>query len=255
MPILDDPVNTMFIVIPVFNEEATLEVCLQRIRVAPLPAGWASHIVIVNDASTDGTTAILSSAIDATVLHHDHNQGKGAALLTGFDAILSMQGDLPTRSDDVIIIQDADLEYDPADFMELLQPIVKGQTRVVYGTRFGPHNRAQNMVELIHERGNALLTALSNALTGYQLTDMESCYKFFRISVLTQVRPAITESRFGIEPQVTAALSKIGERIVEVPISYSPRSFDHGKKIKWTDGVRALWVIFREGLRRKLDDG
>ena len=246
---------TLFIIIPVFNEEATLEECVRRVERATLPTGVRSRLVLIDDASTDGTAAILQTMRERHSLgQHHENLGKGEAVLSGFDAVLNNLCGSTNDREDLVIIQDADLEYDPADYSVLIEPILTGRTQVVFGSRFGPHRRSTHLTEMVHERGNAVLTSLSNAMTRYDLTDMESCYKVLRLDVLRTIRADLTEPRFGIEPQITAALSRIGETIVEVPISYTPRSFNHGKKIKWTDGVRALYVILRERIRHSFHE-
>ena len=248
-------VPTLFIVIPVYNEEATLEECVRRVEDAPIPDGFSRRLVLVDDASTDGTPSILKSMQERHSLGwHDRNLGKGAALMTGFDAILNDLCGPVDDDSDLIIIQDADLEYDPNDYLELVRPIVEGRTSVVFGFRFGGHRAPTTFVERLHRMGNAILSALSNLMTGYHVSDMECCYKVFRLSTTRRIRPDLTENRFGIEPQMAAALARIGEPIVNVPILYVPRSFEHGKKIKWTDGVRAIWVIIRERFRRKRND-
>ncbi len=246
---------TLFVIIPVYNEEATLETCVARVEGAPLPAGVTTRLVLIDDASTDGTAAILEGMRERHSLgRHRENLGKGEAVFSGFDAVLNELCGSTVDDEDLVIIQDADLEYDPGDYAALLTPILNGEARVVFGTRFGPHRVSDQLTEMIHEGGNAMLTSLSNAMTRYDLADMESCYKVLRLDVLRAIRGDLTESRFGIEPQITAALSRIGAKIVEVPISYEPRSYDSGKKIKWTDGVRALYVILRERIRHSLLD-
>lgn len=238
---------TLFIVIPVYNEEATLAECVRRVERAPIGDGFSRRLVLIDDASTDGTPGILKSMQERHSLGwHDRNLGKGAALMTGFDAILNDLCGPVDDTCDLVIIQDADLEYDPNDFVELMQPIIEGSASVVFGSRFGAHRVPATFVERLHHVGNGILTSLSNLMTGYHISDMECCYKVFRVSTLRRIRPDLTENRFGIEPQMAAALARIGERIRNVPISFVPRSFDRGKKIKWTDGVRAIWVIIRE---------
>lgn len=263
----------LHIVIPVYNEEATLAACLARVAAAPLPAGWPRSLILVNDASTDGTRALLESLFTAEsaeiaeqspdsaakadalpsfahgafsaviTLHHDHNRGKGAAIRTGFAAALEA-----AAATDVILVQDADLEYNPADWQRLLDPIAQGRARVVFGTRFGRHYRPATMALRLHAFGNRLLTEMSNWRTGLRVTDMECGSKAFTADVLRRIVPMLTEDRFGIEPEIAAAVAAIGERVEEVAVSYDPRSVGEGKKIKWSDGWAALRVI-RRGVR------
>jgi len=266
---------TLHIVIPVYNEEATLLECLSRVDAAALPPGWSRSLLLVNDASTDGTRALLErqftaesaetaekekdavsnpshlsacSAISAVrLLHHDRNRGKGAAIRTGFAAALENAGDA-----DAILVQDADLEYNPADYERLLEPIVQGRARVVFGTRFGPHYHPTTFALRLHALGNRLLTELVNWRTGQHLTDMECGYKAFTAPVLGRILPMLREDRFGIEPEIAAAVAAIGQRIEEVTVSYHPRSVGQGKKIKWSDGLAALRVISR-GVRNRME--
>lgn len=229
---------------PVFNEAATLAACVERVRGARLPPHWTRRIRFVDDASTDESPRLLERLREeGTVLRHERNRGKGAAIRTGFGAVLD---DPRTNEADAVLIQDADLEYDPADYARLLEPIASHRARVVYGTRFGGHYRRGGPGVRIHALGNRAITALSNLCTGYRLHDMECCYKVLAAPVLDAMFPMLTEERFGIEPQITAALARIGEPIVEAPVSYEPRSVGEGKKIKWSDGVAAVRVILRE---------
>ncbi len=243
---------TLHIVIPVYNEHETFDTCLDRIFAAPLPEGWCGHITIIDDASTPAVctpspspTARCSAEEDhqLRLIRHPENRGKGAALLTGFDAILSDTEHV--SDDDIVLIQDADLEYDPSDYLNILEPIVVGKTRVVFGTRFGTHRQTPRLRGRLHTMGNSILTLLCNIRSGYRIHDMECCYKAFQIGVLRSIRPHLAEQRFGIEPEITIALSSIKEAIVEIPISYRPRGFGSGKKIKWSDGLRAIWIIMR----------
>jgi hypothetical protein len=228
------------VVIPVFNEVETVETVIGRVR----ESGVACEIVLVDDASTDGTREILArheSDADIRVLYHETNQGKGAALKTGFQNV----------SGDAVIIQDADLEYDPSEFRYLLQPIIEDDADAVYGSRFA--GDSQRVLYYWHYLGNKSLTMLSNIFTNLNLTDMETCYKVFRRDVIDQITPTMREMRFGVEPEITAKLASIpGVRIFERPISYSGRTYAEGKKITWRDGFRALWCIlrYRRGLRR-----
>ncbi len=221
------------VVIPIFNEEATLCTILARVTAIPVP----KEIILVDDCSTDGTHDILRSlqrAEDTKVVFKPVNEGKGAALRTGF----------AMATGDVVIIQDADLEYDPRDIPKLLKPIVEQRADVVYGSRFlGDELRDPSW---LHRFGNALLTKASNLLTGYRLTDMETCYKAFRRDVLEGV--SIRQNRFGFEPEVTAKISRRGCRLIEIPISYDGRGYDEGKKIGLRDALNAFYCIVRYGL-------
>ncbi len=218
------------IVIPVYNEKDTLNTLLTRVEAVD----YEKEIVLVDDCSTDGTREIVENYKNKkgyTVLIHPHNQGKGAALRTGFAQV----------SGDIIIIQDADLEYDPKDYGKLLEPILDGRADVVYGSRFlgGPHR----VLFFWHYLGNMALTLLSNMLTNLNLTDMETCYKAFTRQVLESI--TLKCDRFGFEPEFTSKVSKRNFRIYEVPISYSGRDYSEGKKIGWKDGVAAIWYIIR----------
>ncbi len=254
--------------IPVYNERATIEELLRRVQASPIP----KEVVLVDDGSTDGTRELLEllatdaeasrSAADESsqratvgdgsgraeaprewrfdvsnirVLFHDHNQGKGAALRTGFGLARG----------DVILIQDADLEYDPQDYDRLLQPIRDGLADVVFGSRFhgGPHR----VLYYWHSVGNWVLTTLSNMLTNVNLGDVWTCYKAFKADVLPHLR--LTEDRFGFEVQITADVAHAKLRIYEVPISYHGRTYEEGKKITWRDGIKALWQTLRHNLR------
>ena len=222
------------VVIPAYNEETLAEESIRRVRSVPL----ALEIVCVDDASTDGTRAVLErlreEGVIDTLLLHEVNQGKGMAVRTG---IAHCRGD-------VIVIHDADLEYDPADLPGLLRPIMDGRADAVFGSRFlgGPHR----VLYFWHRLGNGLLTLMSNMLTDLNLTDMETCYKAVRRDLMQSL--PLRSKRFGIEPELTARLAQAGARIYEVPISYSGRTYDEGKKIGWKDGIAALWHIVRHNL-------
>ena len=238
---------TLHVVIPVFNEAETLATILDRVQAVPLPEPWHINITVVDDGSSPQFAAALEETVtdrSLDVIRHDQNQGKGAALRTGFDSVLQHGQD-----DDVVVVQDADLEYDPNDLIALLEPVRQGNANAVVGTRWGPHHPLQGLRPRLHRLINGLLTVLSNWLTGLDLTDMECCQKLLTIPTLRKVRPHLTEDRFGVEPQLIAALAAHQVRLAEVPVSYEPRSMDEGKKIGWQDGVRALLVIAR-GIRR-----
>jgi len=220
------------VVIPCYNEAQTIRALVERVRAAPGPA---KEIIVVDDGSRDGTRDLLRTQLAPLVdkiIFHEANQGKGAALRTGFAA----------ATGDIVIPQDADLEYDPQEYPKLIQPILDGKADVVFGSRFmggEPHR----VLYFWHRVGNSLLTLLSNMATNLNLTDMETCYKVFRREVLGKI--TIEENRFGFEPEITAKVAKLGVPIYEVGISYAGRTYAEGKKIGWRDGCRALWVIFK----------
>ena len=219
------------VVIPVYNEEDTVADVIEAVRSAP----YEKEIIVIDDGSLDGTREVLAGYAgdpEVRVLQQSENRGKGAALRRGFDA----------ATGDVVIVQDADLEYSPEDYPRLLQPIVEGRADVVYGSRFqgGPGR----VLYYRHTMGNRFLTFLSNLLTDLNLTDMETCYKVFRREVIQSL--TLTSDRFGFEPEVTAKLSRIPEiSIYEVPIAYHGRTYAEGKKITWKDGVSAIWSIVK----------
>jgi glycosyltransferase involved in cell wall biosynthesis len=219
------------VVIPAYNEQQTILAVVERVRALALDI----EIIVVDDASTDGTAACLASlapALDLRLIRHPVNLGKGAALKTGFAA----------ASGDVVLVQDADLEYDPTDYAKLLKPILDGKADVVYGSRF-VGGESHRVLYFWHYLGNRALTLMSNAFTNLNLTDMETCYKVFRREIIQSI--TIEEARFGFEPEITAKLAATRCRIYEVGISYSGRTYAEGKKIGWKDGMRAIWCIIK----------
>lgn len=220
------------IVIPVYNELATVARVVSRVAALPIE----KEILIVDDCSTDGTVEVLKKLEDVegiTLVLKSENEGKGAALRTGFDH----------AKGDIIVIQDADLEYDPLEIPQLLNPILQDEADVVYGSRF---LECAHSSSRIHRMGNRLLTTLSNLFNGLKLTDMETCYKAFRRDVLDSLE--LNQNRFGVEPELTAKLARRGYRFVEVPITYQPRSYAEGKKIGIKDLFKAFWCIGRYGV-------
>jgi len=223
------------IIIPVYNELSTLEEIVKRVKNSPVDD---KEIIIVDDYSTDGTRDLIEQTIKAQVdqvIYQDRNYGKGFALKAGFAA----------ATGDIVMVQDADLEYDPEQYPALIEPIVTDRADVVYGSRFqggGPHR----VVYFWHYVGNRLLTLLSNMFTNINLTDMETCYKVFRREIIQSID--IQEPRFGFEPEITAKLARKRVRIYEMGISYYGRTYDEGKKIGWRDGIHAIWCILKYNL-------
>ena len=226
------PEYTLSIVIPCYNEMQHIEALLQKVLDAPIQN---KEIIIVNDYSKDGTTELLKEKLEplvARVIYKGQNEGKGAALRTGFQA----------ATGDIVIIQDADLEYDPNDYPALVQPILDGQADVVYGSRFAKGARYEDAYKK-NIIANRFLTGFSNLFTRLKITDMETCYKVFRREIIQSIE--ITEDRFGFEPEITAKVAEKKCRVVEVPISYYPRTVEEGKKIGYRDGLRALYCILK----------
>lgn len=225
------------VVVPCFNEITSVEAVIDRIKDSGIDD---LEIVVVDDFSTDGTRELLAnnlySRIDQLILH-EKNQGKGAALRSGF---ANCHGD-------IIVVQDADLEYSPEDYPLLLEPILQDKADVVYGSRF-VGGRPHRVLYFWHAMGNRFLTTLSNMFTNLNLTDMETCYKMMRREVVESL--TLKENRFGFEPEITAKIAKLGVRIYEVGISYQGRTYAEGKKIGWKDGFRAIWVIIKYGILR-----
>lgn len=218
------------VVVPVFNERNTILEIVRRVRQVDIP----KEIIIVDDYSTDGTRAALQElppSEDLKIIFQPRNMGKGAALRRGFEGV----------SGDIVVIQDADLEYDPVDYPVLIRPILEDKADVVYGSRFlgGPHR----VLFFWHSVGNQVLTTLSNMLNDLNLTDMETCYKVFRTDVLRKIK--LRETRFGFEPEFTAKVAKARCRIYEVPISYHGRDYARGKKIGWKDGIAAIYFTIK----------
>ena len=237
--------KTLSIIIPVYNEEKTIHLILDKIKEVQLINELNKEIVMVDDSSTDNSWKRLEEyksqnpELEISLYRHSYNQGKGAALRTG---IQEAKGDL-------IIIQDADLEYDPFEYNELLKPITDGHADVVYGSRF-MGGKPHRILFFWHSIGNGLLTLMSNALTNLNLTDMETCYKLFKAPVIKSIQ--LKENRFGFEPEVTAKISRIPAiRIYEIGISYYGRTYADGKKIGWRDGVRAIYCILKYNLWAK----
>ncbi|HLO25647.1 MAG TPA: glycosyltransferase family 2 protein [Geobacteraceae bacterium] len=225
------------IIIPCYNEAATIEAIVAAVSACPYAD---KEIIVVDDCSTDGTRELLQTRLEkmvSKVVYHERNRGKGCALQTGFDA----------ASGDIMMVQDADLEYDPHEIPRVIAPILQGKADVVYGSRFMGQG-AHRVVYFWHWVGNNVLTLLSNMFTNLNLTDMETCYKAFRSEVIRAIR--IEEQRFGFEPEITAKVAKMRCRIYEVGISYYGRTYAEGKKINWKDGFSALRCIFKYNLLR-----
>jgi|CXWL01.1.fsa_nt_gi glycosyltransferase involved in cell wall biosynthesis len=220
------------IIMPAYNEAATIAEMIAKVQAVDV--GYPKEIIIVDDASLDGTREALNAfreTQDVRVIFHERNRGKGAAIRT---ALAQVTGD-------IVVIQDADLEYDPGDLPRLIAPIISGKADVVYGNRF--HGEAHRVLYFWHSIGNGVLTLACNMMTNLNLSDMEVGYKAFRADIICRMR--LRSDRFGFEPEVTAKVAKLGCRLFEVPISYYGRTYAEGKKITWKDGVAALWCIIR----------
>jgi len=227
------------IIIPCYNEVKTIDAIIDAVNASPYPD---KEIVIVDDCSSDGTTQKLKAEIEKTtrvhkVIYHEVNQGKGAALRSGIKA----------ATGDIVIIQDADMEYDPNEYNRLVEPILTNKADVVFGSRFLGAD-AHRVLYYWHRLGNVFLTTVSNMFTNINLTDMETCYKVFKREIIQGI--IIEENRFGFEPEITAKIAKLKCRIFEVGISYYGRTYEEGKKIGWKDGVRALYCIFKYNIQR-----
>ncbi|KAA5541415.1 glycosyltransferase family 2 protein [Roseiconus nitratireducens] len=226
------------VVVPVFNESETVADVVQRLQATGLPM----QIILVDDGSHDGTYEAmkrLEHAPDVVVLGHETNRGKGAAIRSGF----------AHATGQIVVIQDADREYDPSDFRYLLQPLIAGEADVAYGTRYGHYDR--QLSPWWHQSVNSLITLLASIAIGIRLSDVETCYKMMPREHLQKILPKLQESRFGIEIELTARLARMGLRFTERPIRYQHRWYDEGKKIGWKDGVSALWCIFKYGILRR----
>ena len=233
------------VVIPVYNEERTLAALVAEVASVPL----RKELILIDDCSRDRSRELMEEIAGKyagdewnriQLLHHEKNCGKGAALRTGF----------ATATGDVVVIQDADLEYNPHEYFRLLRPILEDRADVVYGSRF-LGDQAHRVLYYWHSVGNMFLTFLSNCFTNLNLTDMETCYKMFRRECIQSILPELQQNRFGFEPEVTARIARRGYRIYETAISYSGRTYEEGKKIDWKDGVKAIWCILKYGLFRR----
>ncbi len=226
------------IIIPAYNEAKTIEKLVLRVMSAPLPQGFSKEIILIDDCSTDETYNIakrLASVHNFKILRHAHNHGKGASVRDGIRA----------SSGDVLVIQDADLEYDPREYVALLEPIISNDAEVVFGSRF-MGAQSHRVLYFWHYLGNKFLTLLSNIMTNLNLSDMETCYKMFTRKVADDIKGKIRSRRFGIEPEITALVKKYS--VYEIGISYRGRTYEEGKKIGWRDGFAAIWAIIRFNL-------
>ncbi len=237
---------TLYVVMPVFNEPGTLAVSVSRVRASPLRAtNWQTQVILVDDGSAQATVdavRALGHSGDAITLFHPKNRGKGAAIRTGFAKALEI-----AQPADAIMILDADLEYDPADFNGMLAPLVEGRADLVLGNRWAIAPRGT--IRFVHRLLNGILTLASNLATGLKVSDMECCLKLFTIPAMRTIMGELTEERFGIEPQIVAVASRHRLRVCEAPVTYAPRSFGEGKKIRMRDGLRVFVVLWRERRR------
>ena len=241
------------VIIPCFNEAPTLSTCVDRILGVEWPESWAAEIVIVDDHSTDETRRIaddLSTRHACIItLHHERNKGKGRAVRTGLERALKI-----AAPEDLVVIQDADLEYDPSDLTEAVERFSDQALDAIVGDRFKLWTQPSSMGTL-HMLVNRFLTVISNQLTGLSLADMECCYKVMRVGVARRILPGLKEERFGIEPQIAASLARRNANVGNMPVTYDPRTTAEGKKIGFKDGLRALYVIFSEWFKGKPSDG
>jgi glycosyltransferase involved in cell wall biosynthesis len=232
-----DMAFTFSLIVPCYNEARTIEKCIEKLLVFSRDRPFTLELIVVDDASTDGSFQILEEMArqhnEIRVLRHEKNRGKGAALRTGF---IHAAGDF-------VGIQDADAEYDPHDYLAMLEPLLDGRADVVYGSRYlRPDTR--RVLYFWHTWMNKTLTGVSNMFTNLDITDMETCYKLFRRDVIQKIAPELKEERFGFEPEITAKVAEAGCRVYECAISYNPRTYEEGKKIGWKDGIHALYCIF-----------
>ena len=242
----------LHLVIPFLNEESTLHTIVDRLQACHWPEGWTASVVLVDDGSDEEAArasedlAEARGLLDLRLIRHDVNRGKGAALRTGFASVIRTASD-----DDLVGVQDADLEYDPADLSRMITEIIEAAPRVdgAFGNRWS--GERDTAIRRIHRLGNQTLTRISNLFTGFSISDMECCYKVMRVPMLKKVLPDLDENRFAIEPQITAALARHGALLIETPVSYEPRSFSDGKKIGFRDGVAAVNAMIREWRRTR----
>lgn len=235
--------NKVSIIVPVFNEESTVLETIRKVKKARV-GGLKKEIIVVDDCSSDNTPKLLNKARQVKMFRFTKNKGKGAAIRKGFKE----------ASGDIIIIQDADLEYDPSDYENLIDPIISGHADVVYGSRF-LNNKPHRVLYFWHSVANKMLTQFSNALTNLNLSDMETGYKIFKKDIVKKINPKLVSERFGIEPEITARIAKLAKkgecRIYEVGISYFGRTYAEGKKINWKDGVMAVWFVLKFNILSK----